>query len=181
MASLRAHLLIAAPQLIDPNFHRSVVMVAEHSEEGALGLVLNRPTDVVAADAAPELAELTEPGDVVYAGGPVGASSVIVLADFADPDEAALIVHGSVGFVAAGSEPDWSELSIRRARVFAGHSGWGPRQLEAELEREDWIVEPMRGDELFAPHAEDLWGDVLGRKGGQYALVARMPDDPSQN
>jgi putative transcriptional regulator len=67
------------------------------------------------------------------------------------------------------------------SRVFAGYAGWGPGQLDGELERDDWIVEPAQVADVFSEEPEALWGAVLERKGGQYALVARMPDDPSQN
>ena len=71
--------------------------------------------------------------------------------------------------------------SIRRGRVYAGYSGWGAGQLEGELAEEAWIVEPPLPAELFPDDPEALWQDVLARKGGQFALIARMPDDPSLN
>ena len=70
---------------------------------------------------------------------------------------------------------------MRRARIFAGHSGWGPGQLEDEVERGDWILEPARYSDAFAPEPSELWTEVLERKGGSYALVARMPQDPTLN
>jgi putative transcriptional regulator len=153
----------------------------EHSEEGALGLVLNRPSESTVGDAVPQLVELADAEDEVLVGGPVGQSAVIVLADFEDPDEAALIAFDNVGVLGGGepSPPDGSGL--RRARVFAGHSGWGPGQLDGELERGDWILEPARYSDAFTSQPDDLWTEVLERKGGSYALVARMPPDPSLN
>jgi putative transcriptional regulator len=70
---------------------------------------------------------------------------------------------------------------VRRGRVYAGYSGWGASQLEGELAEEAWIVEPPMASELFADDPQALWQDVLARKGGQFALIARMPDDPSLN
>ena len=107
--------------------------------------------------------------------------ALVVLAEFADPDAAAWIVVADVGFVAAETEPELLEQAIRRGRVYAGYSGWGAGQLEAELEIDSWIVEPPLPAELFPDDPLTLWHDVLARKGGQYALVARMPDDPSLN
>ena len=82
--------------------------------------------------------------------------------------------------------PDLGELAdvidgADNVRVFAGYAGWGPDQLDGELEREDWIVEPAQASDVFSDSPEELWAAVLERKGGQYALLARMPDDPSLN
>lgn len=182
MNSLAAHLLIAGPTLIDPNFARTVVLIAAHSEEGAMGVVLNRPSDTAVTEAAPELDELVDDdGEPVFAGGPVQPEGVIVLAEFEDPAQAAALVLGDIGFLAAGDETVAPPGGTRRARVFAGHAGWGPGQLESELERDDWIVEPAETEDLFAPEPAGLWGTVLERKGGRYALLARMPLDPSMN
>jgi putative transcriptional regulator len=179
--SLRGQLLIASPALFDPNFRRAVVLVTEHTDEGAMGLVLSRPTEAAVADAVPPLEDLVEPGACVYVGGPVQPTAVVVLADFGDPDEAAALVVGDVGFVRADVEPGALPVSTRRARVFAGYAGWGEGQLEAELEQESWILEPALPGDVFADDAEELWSSVLRRKGGQYAFVALMPPDPSLN
>jgi putative transcriptional regulator len=179
--SLRGQLLIAHAALGDPNFARTVVLMVEHAEEGAMGLVLNRPSMMLAAKAAPDLDPLVAPEDLVYQGGPVAPDGVMVLAEFDDAETAAALVLDRVGFVPA--EADFEELTteVSRARVFAGHAGWGAEQLESELERDDWILEPASADDVFADDPESLWTDVLERKGGQYALVARMPVDPSVN
>jgi putative transcriptional regulator len=179
--SLRAQLLVASPQLGDPNFARTVVLITEHNDEGAMGVVLNRPATTTVADAAPELEDLVTPGEEVYVGGPVQPSAVIVLAEWETEDEAAVPIFGGVGFVGAGSDPDELSAGVIRARVFAGFAGWSTGQLETELERDDWILEPAVPDDVFTETPEDLWSDVLERKGGQYALVARMPLDPSLN
>ena len=179
MESTRGQLLIAGPTLLDPNFFRTVVLVVEHSEDGALGLVLNRPSETTVAEAVPQLDELVDPTEELFIGGPVQPSSVIVLAQFEDPDEAALISFGNVGVLrAAVDEP---VAGVRHGRAFIGHSGWGPGQLDGELERGDWILEPARFEDAFTDDPQALWSRVLTRKGGSYALVARMPADPSMN
>jgi putative transcriptional regulator len=178
--SLRGKLLVASPALVDPNFARAVVLITEHNEEGAMGIVLNRPSDAGVGDLVPELAEIAAAGPV-FVGGPVQPEALVVLAEFADPAAAAWLVVADVGFIAAEADPDELERAVRRGRVYAGYSGWGEGQLEAELEQEAWIVEPPLPGELFAENPESLWRDVLARKGGQYALIARMPDDPSVN
>jgi putative transcriptional regulator len=179
--SLRGQLLVASPTLVDPNFSRTVVLIAEHGEDGAMGVVLNRPSEVEVADAAPQLGTLVEPGARVHAGGPVQPTGVVIVAEFDDPDDAAAIVLDSVGFVAADADFDLLGAALGRVRVFAGLAGWGPGQLEGELERDDWFVEAATADDVFAPDVDGLWSAVLERKGGQYALVARMPEDPSLN
>src|SRR3972149_4051898 len=125
MESLQGHLLLAAPSPPDPNCRRPVVLVAEHGEDGALGVVLNRPSETAVAEAVPPLSGLVEEGDVVHVGGPVQPSAVVVLAEFDDPSAAPLIVVGDVGFLP--SEGDHETLGdTRRARAFAGDGGWAP-------------------------------------------------------
>jgi putative transcriptional regulator len=178
--SLRGKLLVASPALADPNFDRTVVLITEHSEEGAMGVVLNRASETAVGEVAPELGGIVEEGPV-YIGGPVQPQALVVLAEFSDPAAAAWIVVADVGFVAAETDRDQLAAAIRRGRVYAGYSGWGAGQLEGELEQEAWIVEPPLPAELFPDDPATLWRDVLARKGGQYALIARMPEDPSQN
>jgi putative transcriptional regulator len=182
MDSLRGHLLIASPALFDPNFRRTVVLVTEHGEEGAMGLVLNRQSETPVSEGAPPLADLVEEGALVHFGGPVEPAAVTVLAEFDDPDYAAAVVLGDIGFVRADAELDDLPTATRRARVFAGYCGWAAGQLEAELEGDDsWIVETPQPDDVFAEGSDDLWGTILRRKGGQFAIVALMPFDPSVN
>ena len=95
------------------------------------------------------------------------------------PEDAALTVEENLGFVAL--ETDMEEQHTGRARAFAGHAGWGPGQLDAEVERGDWILETARHEDAFATDPQALWPAVLTRKGGSYALLARMPVDPSVN
>jgi putative transcriptional regulator len=179
--SLRGRLLIASPALIDPNFARAVVLITEHGPAGAMGVVLNRPSKIEVGDVAPELADVVVEGEPVFIGGPVQPQALVVLAEFSDSRAAAWIIAEDVGFVAA--DTDYGELTevVRRGRVYAGYSGWDAGQLEAELAEEAWIVEPPLPAELFPDDPLALWQDVLARKGGQFALIAKMPDDPSLN
>jgi putative transcriptional regulator len=180
MESVRGQLLVAGPALLDRNFWRTVVLIVEHSEEGALGLVLNRPSDASVGDTVPQLETLLAAEDPLFIGGPVQPSAVIVLAEFEDAADAALIAFGDVGVLGNGP-PDELSVGVRSGRAFLGHAGWGPGQLDGELERGDWILEPARLEDAFSDDALDLWADVLTRKGGSYALLARMPPDPSTN
>jgi putative transcriptional regulator len=181
METLRGQLLVASPTLVDPNFLRTVVLITEHNDDGAMGIVLNRPSTATVEEAAPELEAIVIPEDDVYIGGPVQPTAIVVVADFERADDAGVPIFSTVGFVAAGSEPSTVEATSIRARVFAGFAGWAPGQLEGEIERDDWFLEPARVADVFTPEPEDLWSEVLDRKGGEYALVARMPLDPSLN
>jgi putative transcriptional regulator len=165
---------------VDPNFWRTVVLVGEHSDEGALGVVLNRASETTVEEAVPEFALLAEEMGAVHLGGPVQPSAIVVLADFVEPEEAQSLVLDSIGFLP--SEVDPAVLGeLRRARVFAGYAGWGPGQLEEELDEASWIVEPALAEDVFTEDPEGLWSSVLRRKGGPFSLLASMPPDPNRN
>ena len=181
MESLRGKLLVASPALVDPNFARSVVLITEHNDEGAMGIVLDRPSDATVGDVVPQLAEAAGAEAPIYVGGPVQPTALVVLAEFTDPEAAAWIVVADVGFASADLDTGDLDAVTRRARVYAGYSGWGAGQLEAEMDADSWIVEPPLPRELFPDEPDTLWNDVLARKGGEYSLVARMPADPSMN
>jgi putative transcriptional regulator len=182
MDSLRGKLLVSSPKILDPNFRRTVVLIAEHTDEGAMGFVLNRPAAVTVGDAVPDLAWLADSGDQIHVGGPVAAQSVIVLAEFDDPSLAAMVVMGDLGFIPAEPEDaDALTAATRRKRVFAGHAGWGPDQLEAEVEDGSWIIVGALPDDAFCDDPDALWRDVLDRAGGRHLLMATLPMDPSLN
>ncbi len=181
MESLQGQLLIASPAILDPNFHRTVVLITAHLDDGTVGLVLNRPSETSVGEAVPQLGPVAELDAPVYVGGPVNPNGVAVLAEFDDPGEAGAAVLEDIGFVALDEALEDRPPALRRTRVFAGVAGWGPGQLDGELEREDWILEPARREDVFGDDPERLWSAVLSRKGGRYELVARMPLDPSLN
>ncbi|MBN1529183.1 MAG: YqgE/AlgH family protein [Thermoleophilaceae bacterium] len=172
--SLRGHLLIAAPSLFD-YFRRSVILVIEHTADGAMGVVLNRRSETPVAEAVPALATLPGADDTVYVGGPVAPGSVVALGEFDDPDEAGTRVTGSLGTL----DPDRPSPSLLRLRVYAGYAGWSAGQLDEELGEGAWIVEPADEEDPFTDG--DIWSEALRRKGGGYSLLATMPGDPSAN
>ena len=172
--SLRGQLLIAAPSLYD-YFRRTVVLVLEHSLEGAMGVVLNRESETPVAEAVPVLASLAEPDQLVRIGGPVAPQAVVALGDFDDIDEAGTQVVGSLGTL----DPDAENGSLRRVRVYAGYAGWAPGQLDGELEQEAWMIMPARPGDPF--EGGDMWSEALRRKGSSYRLLSTMPADPSMN
>ena len=171
--SLRGKLLIAAPSLFD-FFRRTVILMVEHTEDGAFGVVLNRASDSTVGEAVPALTDLAGPDGPVHIGGPVATDSVVVLGEFEDPEDSPKVVVGDLGVVDPGEE-----AAVRRVRIYAGHAGWGPGQLEGELENEAWLIEPASAEDPFSE--DDLWSAALQRRGGEYALIATMPDDPSMN
>lgn len=179
--SLRGHLLVAGPGLHDPNFRRTVVLIGEHGEEGAMGIVLNRPSPVTVGDAVPPLAELVDEDEVVHVGGPVQPQAIVVLGDFVDAGESASIVVGSIGFLPGEIESAEDVPDLTRARVFAGYAGWGAGQLESELAEDSWIVERAQPNDVFTSDPDGLWSAVLRRKGGPFAILASMPVDPRVN
>jgi putative transcriptional regulator len=132
--SLQGRLLIAVPTLGDPNFAGSVVLIAEHDAQGAMGLVLNHPLDVTVADAVPILSGFVAHDEPVHRGGPVQPEAVLALGDFVDGNRSAAIAFGSVGFLPADADETLDPATVIRARVFAGYAGWGAGQLESELE-----------------------------------------------
>jgi putative transcriptional regulator len=178
--TLTGHLLVSNASLFDPDFRRTVVLIGHHDEEGAVGVVLNRPFDVTVDDAVPPLAGLVPAGEPLFHGGPVQPEAAVVVADFEDPTKAGVIVFGTIGFLAEQTDVDDAGF-LRRARVYAGYSGWGPGQLEGELEEDAWLVTPARPEDVFLDRPDDLWSQVLDRLGPGYELMRTMPLDPSAN
>jgi putative transcriptional regulator len=187
--SLTGRLLVASPLLGDPNFERSVVLLVDHDEEGALGVVLNRPTGLDVVAVVPAWGDYTTGPALVFKGGPVGEDSALALgalagagaqADAEEPDGFRR-VFGSLGLVDLDAEPAVLAGELRAVRVFAGYAGWGPGQLEDELADDAWfVVESLPGDP-FVDAPDRLWRDVLRRQGGELAMVATYPEDPSLN
>ncbi len=173
--SLKGSLLVATPALVDPNFRRTVVLVAEHGDAGAMGVVLNRPSETAVAEAIPELVSLAGHEEPVFVGGPVAVDSLLALAEVEEPDDPDELVVGRVAFV------HHADVPARRGRVFVGYAGWSPAQIQAELDEESWIVVPAQPDDVFSEEPDELWSDVLRRQGGPLALLATMPPDPSLN
>jgi putative transcriptional regulator len=163
--SLKGQLLLASPALFDPNFRRAVVLVTEHNEEGAAGIVLNRPSRTAVADAVPDLLPLVDEEEPVYVGGPVQESAVLVLAEFDDPGEAAMLIVDDVGFVPGDGDFDLLAAATRRVRVFAGYAGWGPGQLEAELEESSWLLSDVATDLIFSVPPDRMWETAIRRLG----------------
>jgi len=178
--SLRGQLLISGGGLYDPNFRHTVVLIGEHDAEGAVGVVLNRPLDTTVGVSVPALAGLVDAHEPLFEGGPVEPQQPVLLAEVARPELVDLLVFGSVGFLTGAVSSELGS-AVERARIYAGHAGWGPGQLEAEMEEGSWIVEPAREEDVFTDAPELLWHRILERKGPEYRTLSRMPFDPSMN
>lgn len=182
MIATTGRLLVAEPLLGDPNFHRSVVLVIEHSADGALGLVLNRPTDLLVAEALPEWRHLASDPAVLHVGGPVEERSGWCLARVVDPRREGFVpVLGDLCLLDLSVDPLLFAEDVRDLRLYAGYSGWGPGQLDEELADEAWFVVDADAADPFVPDGEALWSRILARQGGSLARLAQFPRDPSLN
>jgi putative transcriptional regulator len=181
-ASHRGRLLVATPELGDPNFDRTVVLLLEHTPEGAVGVVLNRPSGTTLTEAGADWGGwdvFAAPPDVVFVGGPVARTAVIAVARTFEGkmDGFQPVLGDDVGIVDLGLEPQ----DVDAVRLFAGYAGWGGGQLEAEISAGGWFVlEALPSDPLSAD-PDELWREVLRRQGGRLALFAACPPDPSLN
>ncbi len=180
--SLIGRLLVAGPRLIDPNFFRTVVLVCAHGSDGALGVILNRPTDIAVGDHLPGWVEQLARPEVVFIGGPVQSETAIGLGRRGPREpEGWTVVDDRVGLVDLTAAPGAVAGDLESLRVFSGYAGWGPDQLEAELETGDWVVASSVPDDAFREDTEGLWRLVLRREGGRTAIYAEFPLDPSLN
>lgn len=183
MTGLKGRLLVATPLLGDPNFERSVVLLLEHGEEGALGVVLNRPSELEVAEPLPEWRRFAGSPEVIFVGGPVSRSSVIALARLGRdlPDGSWEPVLGRVGVLDLTGDPDEVGAGLDDLRVFAGYAGWGSGQLEEEIGEGAWYVVDAEPADPFTDAPDGLWHRVLKRQGGELARVARVPANPRLN
>jgi putative transcriptional regulator len=180
-------LIVANPLLPDPNFDRTVVMLLAYGDEGALGVVLNRPSETLLAAPLPRWERLAASPAVVFVGGPVQHQAVICLARAFGHPAAAIPPDGwsavlpEVGTIDLDLDPDELQTSLSQVRVFAGYAGWTAGQLEAEIGAGAWWILDALPEDAFCDEPDELWKQVLRRQGGSLALVASYPDDPMLN
>lgn len=182
--SLTGQLLVATPALKDPNFDRTVVLLVAHEPNGALGVVLNRATEVPVAEVLGPWAGLAGDPAVLFEGGPVQPESAICLARMRTPVRRVKGIHqvsGMVGTVDLSVDPDGLRDSVLGIRVFAGYSGWSSGQLEEEIDSGSWFVLDALPGDAFMDRPDDLWPMVLRRQGGMMAAVAHFPPDVTLN
>jgi putative transcriptional regulator len=182
-------LLVATPVLGDPNFRRTVVLIVEHeAEQGTLGVVLNRPTEIPVGQVLEPWTDLATSPSVVFSGGPVAPDSALALALVPGTDEPVgwhpldgAPAMARLGLVDLDAPPGLLSDAVTRLRVYAGYAGWGVGQLQAEIDEGAWYVLPATPADPFDADPTRLWQAVLRRQGGELAYVATYPDDPSQN
>ncbi|MBX9246502.1 YqgE/AlgH family protein [Actinotalea ferrariae] len=176
-------LLVAVPHLLDPNFKRAVVLLLHHDDEGALGVVLNRPLSVAVGSVLPAWEGVVSEPASLFQGGPVGldgALGVATLPAAAEPPPSVTRVAGSFGLVDLDADPD-DVRGVLGLRVFAGHAGWGAGQLDEEVAAGDWFVFPALPSDAATQDPARLWRAVMRRQGGSMAIVSTFPDDPRLN
>ncbi len=184
-ATYTGQLLVATPVLGDPNFARSVVLILDHDGDGALGVVVNRPTELPVTSVLEPWGDLVCQPDVLFQGGPVATDSALALAEVpvGTPGEPVgwRRLHGRLGLVDLDTPPELLAGGVRGVRVFAGYAGWSPGQLELEVKDGGWYVVEAEPDDAFTQDPAGLWRRVLRRQRDELALVATFPDDPTMN
>lgn len=175
-------LLVSSPALLDPNFDRTVIYMLEHGQDGALGLVLNRPSELPVAGTIDDWANVAADPAKVFVGGPVSPSSVIALATvhLDDAGDHWNSVSGRLGTVDLEVPPD-SVPGLDTVRMFAGYASWAPGQLDAELVDRAWFVVEAEIDDVHSPTPEELWWTVLERQDDELRRLRHYPRDASHN
>ncbi|MEY2436592.1 MAG: putative transcriptional regulator [Acidimicrobiaceae bacterium] len=183
MPSTKGRLLVASPLLNDPNFERTVILMLEHAEEGALGVVLNRPSALDVHEALPDWARFTGTPEVVFVGGPVGQGSVIGLSRCATEPPEGMWQHvlGAIGVLDLSTDADEVGAVVDAVRVFTGYAGWGGGQLEGELTEGAWFVVDADEADPMSQDPEGLWRTVLRRQPPPLNRYAMYPPNPNMN
>jgi putative transcriptional regulator len=177
-------LLVATPALQDPNFVDTVVLLLDVTEEGALGVVLNRPTQILVADVLEPWREVVAHPEVLFRGGPVGTDGALAVAQLRDPEEPPVgwrPVAGPLGMVDLDTPTELVDGTLSAMRVFAGYAGWGAEQLEDEVEEGSWYVVSAEVGDAFRGDPSGLRRDVMRRQPGMLAWHVNRPADPDMN
>lgn len=174
----RGKFLIASRSLLDPNFSESVVLLLEYDAEGALGLIVNRPTEVQLTDLLPEVEELKERADVVYVGGPVSKDRIVLLMRSDEhPRDAGRVFADT--YVSSSMETLKHAVTLTRDggtfHAYVGYAGWGPGQLDNEVSRGDWHISPAEEALVFDRAADEIWHELIKKNSGQW-VRGRSPD-----
>lgn len=184
--SLQGKLLVAACHLRDPNFYKTAVLIVEHGEGGAMGLVINRPTSISVTRALSEHFELPERGELVYYGGPVEPAALFVIHNAGDIDNDSPIIPG----LYVGSSAEAFEKVVRSAakpdgklrfRIYSGCAGWAPKQLENELAQGDWFVLPATAETVFAEDPYRVYDTLIHQIRKSQRIVRSAVEDPEMN
>lgn len=175
---------MASPELVDPNFADSVVLLLEHGDDGTLGVVLNRPSMVLVAEVLTEWRDVVSEPGVLFRGGPVSTDGALAVARPVDPADEPVgfrATSGGVGLLDLDSPRELVADGLADLRIYAGYAGWGAGQLEAEIAEGGWYVVPSEPGDLFGEDTKTLRRDVLRRQPGEMAWVSTRPADPGMN
>jgi putative transcriptional regulator len=175
--SYKGQLIVARPELLDDNFDRTITVILDHSDDGALGLVLNRPTTEPLGDYFAGWVDLAPEPQVLYEGGPVEREGLIALAKGHLTGDLGLGLHT----IDLEDDPALAAAEFTQLRVFAGHAGWGPGQLEVEMANGAWWTLEATAEDVFSTDPGSLWSTVLRRADTELQWFAHYPKDPSLN
>lgn len=185
--NLRGQFLVAVPRMRDPNFFKTVVLIVEHGSEGAMGLVVNRPSTLTVSDTLAGEIDLPDTEDLVYCGGPVEPSALFILHsdDEADSDESEVVSGVYIG----GSRETFEKVvrhgynyqGERPFRIFMGCAGWGPGQLESEIQRGDWLIYPASSSSVFREDPYENWDQLLQEIHRGHRLFPHPNENPEWN
>jgi putative transcriptional regulator len=184
MSEFAGRLLVATPVLRDPNFRRAVVVVLDHTADGALGVVVNRPLEFDVSSVLPDWQPYATAPGLLFQGGPVALDSALgIVAVRGDEDDVVGIrrITGSLGLVDLDTPPEIVVGEVSGLRIFAGYAGWSAGQLEREIAEDSWYVLDAESGDPFTDAPESLWSQVLRRQRGRLALVSTYPEDPLSN
>ena len=177
-------LLVATPELVDPNFSDTVVLLLDVDEQGALGVVLNRPTPVAVSEVLAAWGEVVAEPEVLFQGGPVSTEGALAVGWLRDLDDVPVgfreVVDG-LGVVDLDTPVELVDGSLSGMRIFAGYAGWGAEQLDGEIEEGSWYVVPALAPDVFREDPADLWREVMRRQPGELAWHSTRPVDPNLN
>jgi putative transcriptional regulator len=185
MAEIRAGmLLLASPELVDPNFADTVVLLLDADEGGAMGVVLNRPSPVPVVSVLADWGDLVAEPEVLFRGGPVspeGALAVALVHDSGSVPLGLRPVTDRLALVDLDASATDLDAAVDGMRIFAGYAGWGAGQLEVEIAEGDWYVVPALPPDAFRADQSDLWREVMRRQPGELAWHMNRPVDPELN
>lgn len=180
--SLNGKLLVASTRLEHPAFWRTVVLILDHGTKGAIGVVVNRPTETRVDSVLPGWGVFGHQPNYVFRGGPVADDSALALATAeGDSDHLRPVGPGIVNVVDLDAQPEELSTTLNHVRVFAGYAGWSAGQLEDEIAEGSWHIVESKPHDVFTTDPEALWADILRRQGGNLAMLATFPSDPSLN
>jgi len=172
--------LVASPKLKDPNFHKTVILLLRYGQDGASGLVINRPLKLELSTVMPELKGLEQRKENLYLGGPVELNKILLLVKSAETPEDSISVFGDI-YISSSRKAlkrlIQSTNKSEKFRIYAGYAGWAPRQLESERDRGDWHVLKADAETVFDKKSSEIWPELIQRFTANWVHL-KIPDRP---